>query len=170
MLDKLCFDAGVLQTALDVAVQRGNERLICKLPTRTWRKRLKGIAYRIVLRTLHQFEQIVPSHRSEIFTFEITIINDGRENSGMIALGFGYKSADLNCRPGLDSFSWGYDGEDGGMFPRQAGYDDYDTYDKDDIIGCYADPMRRVAHFTRNGKRLGVHLSGQASLYELELH
>ncbi|KAB8303090.1 hypothetical protein EYC80_004543 [Monilinia laxa] len=103
----------------------------------------------------------------EEFYFEVTIIDEGLENRGKIAVGFGYKSANSNYRSGLGSSPWRYHGEDGVMFSPQSGSDSYGTYGKDDIIGCCVDPVKRVAYFTRNGKRLGTHLSRQASSYEL---
>lgn len=68
----------------------------------------------------------------------------------------------------MSQFSWGYHGEDGGLFPWQTEHNDdtNGTYGKDDIIGCCVDPVKRVAYFTRNGKRLGTYLMRQASLHE----
>lgn len=72
--------------------------------------------------------------------------------------------------PGWDSGSWGYHGDDGGLFSQDgdspAG--DAETYGTGDVIGCGITTSTGMIFFTKNGRRLGKsRYCAQCSVYML---
>ena len=57
--------------------------------------------------------------------------------------------------PGGEYRSWGYHGDDGGIFMGQGEWSvQYDKYGKGDTVGCGLDQQRQI-FFTKNGTYLG---------------
>jgi hypothetical protein len=57
--------------------------------------------------------------------------------------------------PGWDDETWGYHGDDGGLFHGESDQmlaRGNDLFGQGDVLGCYIDPFRRIAIFTKNGK------------------
>jgi len=78
--------------------------------------------------------------------------------SECVAVGLALPDFSLHkCMPGWDSFSYGYHGDDGGIFHakgqmlKQYG----PSFGVGDIIGCGIDYHQRAIFFTRNGEFLG---------------
>ena len=75
-----------------------------------------------------------------------------------LGIGFGFDSAPMDERPGLNPASWGYHSEDGDIF-YDAGRVMRDAaahlYGTGDCVGCCVDTTQRTAFFTHNGERIG---------------
>lgn len=56
--------------------------------------------------------------------------------------------------PGWDSKTWGYHGDDGGLFHSDGGRADFgnELFGKGDTVGSYIDTVARTAIFTKNGQ------------------
>jgi hypothetical protein len=77
--------------------------------------------------------------------------------SSIVAVGFCTKDDKLTGMPGWDSSSWGYHGDDGGLFHGSA----YSAqcygveFGTKDVVGCGFNAGENTIFFTINGRLLG---------------
>ncbi|XXH00935.1 hypothetical protein Hte_007286 [Hypoxylon texense] len=96
---------------------------------------------------------IPPSQR---FYFEINVIKGSKESLG---IGFGHSNYSKGRMPGWDDSSWGFHGNNGGMYHADGYWKANNTdwkYGTDDCVGCCIDPTQRKAFFTRNETVIGA--------------
>lgn len=71
-----------------------------------------------------------------------------------IAVGLCSRYTRLDSLPGWTSASWGYHGDDGHKYSKNAGTPYSETFNTGDIIGCRVSLKNDVV-FTKNGASLG---------------
>eukprot|EP00549_Striatella_unipunctata_P023414 CAMPEP_0118706418 /NCGR_PEP_ID=MMETSP0800-20121206/20545_1 /TAXON_ID=210618 ORGANISM="Striatella unipunctata, Strain CCMP2910" /NCGR_SAMPLE_ID=MMETSP0800 /ASSEMBLY_ACC=CAM_ASM_000638 /LENGTH=319 /DNA_ID=CAMNT_0006608947 /DNA_START=223 /DNA_END=1182 /DNA_ORIENTATION=- len=82
---------------------------------------------------------------------------DGYYNNECIAIGLATEKFQLHNRmPGWDQHSYGYHGDDGGVFHESGeSQNHYEEFGAGDVVGCGIDYVRDKIFFTLNGKFLG---------------
>jgi Leu/Phe-tRNA-protein transferase len=95
--------------------------------------------------------------------FEVTILVEPHEppptfglRSECIAIGLSTKSFNATIdMPGWDVNSYGYHGDDGGIFHKRRKINKQPTFGAGDTVGCGLDHIRRRIFFVKNGEFLG---------------
>jgi hypothetical protein len=72
-----------------------------------------------------------------------------------VYIGVRPKASSLDSLPGFDSTSWGYHGDDGGIFHDSENLSSSESFGLGDTVGCGFDSRDRTLFFTRNGLALG---------------
>ncbi|THH00347.1 hypothetical protein EW026_g2171 [Hermanssonia centrifuga] len=90
-----------------------------------------------------------------IYYYEVEILQKG--SKGYINIGFSSSDIRLSRQPGWEKGSWGYNSDDGWIYPgRKEGNPYGPTFDSGDIIGCGVDFSQNRAFYTKNGAFLGM--------------
>ncbi len=103
---------------------------------------------------LAQSENTVPDDEDSI----PPITRTRTHTAECVAVGIATENFHIHSRmPGWDSLSFGYHGDDGGIFHSSGGMVEHfgPTFGKGDIVGCGIDYVAQAIFFTLNGKFLG---------------
>ncbi|KAF5133099.1 Ankyrin-3 [Metarhizium anisopliae] len=107
---------------------------------------------------------MVPT-RDNVYYFEVTIVNEGRNSSPCKRFAVGFCREDTPLGSGADSRgAWWYHGGNG-HFGNQEDYMNLNCgpkYGEGDVIGCGVNFKRRTAFYTKNGEIIEYMASGLA--------
>jgi len=99
----------------------------------------------------------------EVSIMEPTDGGKGSSSTDCVAVGVSTESFDWHTRmPGWDEKSFGFHGDDGGLFHASGGMlrKFGPSYGRGDVVGCGVDHVMRGIFFTLNGKFLGYGWTG----------
>ncbi|KAI0134757.1 SPRY domain-containing protein [Xylariales sp. AK1849] len=99
-----------------------------------------------------------------IYYYEVTVLSRKRDET-TVCLGFTSKTVSLSRRPGWESESYGYHGDDGSIYAAHNVGKHYGApFTTGDTIGCGVNFRTGNAFFTKNGIDLGIafpHITGK---------